>query len=443
MSKILHMDLFSGIGGFSLAADKVWDEVDHIFCDNNKFTQEVIRKNFGKDVRIYNDIRQVTLERVIADTQHSGSCRAEESRKDNGTQSQSQTREKLSVDEFKGDTILRTQNIAGGDYKGEENVETTTNTAGQGSQVGGTIREVEEEGGDAQGEGCKPPSAAKHDNRFPTVDLLTGGFPCQPFSQAGKRKGTSDDRFLWPEMFRVIKEFKPTWVVAENVRGILSIEGGLVFEQVCLDLESEGYEVQPFVIPAVAKNAPHRRDRVWFVANRSEQGSFRSAGRLLQGEIVRPAGETCDATDTNTAGQQDRNGECGGKSAPIGEGIGSTCGCGSIQEDVTDSKRNGCENGHQDRRGEERGSEEGRLFESEGESSNPEWDKDWLEVATEFCGVDDEFPDWVDKYMETESGYRLTKAGHRVERLKSLGNAIVPTIAVEIFKAIKHSMKGE
>ena len=104
------------------------------------------------------------------------------------------------------------------------------------------------------------------------VDILTGGFPCQPFSQAGQRRGTEDNRFLWPEMRRVIQEFKPTWVIAENVSGILTIEQGMVFEQVCLDLEGAGYEVQPFIIPAVAVNAPHRRDRVWFVAHRNDSG---------------------------------------------------------------------------------------------------------------------------------------------------------------------------
>ena len=76
-----------------------------------------------------------------------------------------------------------------------------------------------------------------------TIDILTGGFPCQPFSLAGKRKGTDDERYLWGEMLRAIQEIKPTYVIAENVFGITNIDGGLVFEQVCLDLEAEGYEV--------------------------------------------------------------------------------------------------------------------------------------------------------------------------------------------------------
>lgn len=99
-----------------------------------------------------------------------------------------------------------------------------------------------------------------------TIDVLTGGFPCQPFSTAGKRKGTQDERYLWAEMLRAIQEIKPKFVIAENVLGITNIDCGMVFEQVCIDLENSGYEVQPFVIPASAKNAPHRRDRVWFVA---------------------------------------------------------------------------------------------------------------------------------------------------------------------------------
>src|SRR3954447_20544428 len=100
-----------------------------------------------------------------------------------------------------------------------------------------------------------------------TIDLLTGGFPCQPFSVAGRRRGSQDDRFLWPEMLRVIREFHPRWVIAENVRGLLSQERGVVFEQVRADLEGQAYDVQAFVIPAAGVGAPHRRDRVWIAAH--------------------------------------------------------------------------------------------------------------------------------------------------------------------------------
>ena len=94
-----------------------------------------------------------------------------------------------------------------------------------------------------------------------SIDIITGGFPCQPFSVAGRKKGTEDDRDLWPQMFRVIKEFKPTWVIGENVAHFVN----MAFQRTKIDLESEGYEVQPFIIPACSLGAPHRRDRVWIV----------------------------------------------------------------------------------------------------------------------------------------------------------------------------------
>lgn len=98
------------------------------------------------------------------------------------------------------------------------------------------------------------------------VDVVAGGFPCQPFSVAGHQQGEEDNRFLWPEMYRIIRECKPTWVVAENVLGLISNASGVVFEQVCSDLESEGYEVQSFVIPAAGKDSFQERKRVWIVA---------------------------------------------------------------------------------------------------------------------------------------------------------------------------------
>jgi DNA (cytosine-5)-methyltransferase 1 len=99
------------------------------------------------------------------------------------------------------------------------------------------------------------------------IDILTGGFPCQPYSMAGKRLGNADNRHLWPEMLRVIREVRPTWIVGENVLGLVNWSDGLVFHEVQTDLEAEGYEVQPYVLPAAAVGAPHRRDRVWFVAH--------------------------------------------------------------------------------------------------------------------------------------------------------------------------------
>ena len=128
------------------------------------------------------------------------------------------------------------------------------------------------------------------------IDVLTGGFPCQPFSVAGKRKGTEDSRYLWTEMLRAIREIQPTWVVGENVAGLLSMvqpgkaikvgcaddlfdenfiyrtEQQFTIDAICEDLECAGYSVQPFVIPACAVGAPHRRDRVWIIAHRTDTG---------------------------------------------------------------------------------------------------------------------------------------------------------------------------
>ena len=144
------------------------------------------------------------------------------------------------------------------------------------------------------------------------IDILTGGFPCQPFSSAGRRLGTDDDRYLWPEMLRVIRQIQPTFVIGENVAGILSmVQPGeevkvgsttslfeenddiyqkkqeFVVETVCSDLEREGYSVQPFVIPACAVGAPHQRDRVWFVARRNVPTS--PTDTIYEGILRRPS----------------------------------------------------------------------------------------------------------------------------------------------------------
>lgn len=130
-----------------------------------------------------------------------------------------------------------------------------------------------------------------------TIDILTGGFPCQPFSTAGKRKGTDDERYLWGEMLRAIQEIKPKFVIAENVFGITNIDGGLVFEQVCLDLETEGYEVQPFIIPAASKNAPHRRDRCWFIGVRYATDT--NGNGFIKGRRYDGIGKNVDGSNTS------------------------------------------------------------------------------------------------------------------------------------------------
>lgn len=145
-------------------------------------------------------------------------------------------------------------------------------------------------------------------------DILTGGFPCQPYSTAGKRLGKEDARHLWPEMLRAIREVSPRWVVGENVRGLINWNGGLVFDEVQADLESAGYEVTPFILPAAGVNAPHRRDRVWFIAFNAEcsangsdkTGSGSGYGMGMEERSVLPArwqqgADNAESSDTHAA----------------------------------------------------------------------------------------------------------------------------------------------
>ena len=131
------------------------------------------------------------------------------------------------------------------------------------------------------------------------IDVLTGGFPCQPYSMAGKRLGKEDDRHLWPEMLRVIREVKPRWVIGENVLGLVNWNGGLVFHEVQTDLEAQGYEVFPYVLPACGVNAPHLRFRIWFVAHSNNKGGSTRFGQVQKedGEISEwnNNAESCDS----------------------------------------------------------------------------------------------------------------------------------------------------
>ena len=126
--------------------------------------------------------------------------------------------------------------------------------------------------------------------------LVTGGVPCQPASVAGKRRGASDDRWLWPEALAAVERGQYEWVLFENPTGILSLNDGVEFERICLALEGQGYEVQPLVIPACGVGAPHRRNRVWIIAHSSDRGQR----ELLQSERLT---ERDHASDTRRDGE--------------------------------------------------------------------------------------------------------------------------------------------
>jgi DNA (cytosine-5)-methyltransferase 1 len=132
--------------------------------------------------------------------------------------------------------------------------------------------------------------------KYSDVFLLTGGFPCQPFSCAGKRRGKEDDRYLWPEMFRVIEAVRPAWVIFENVPGIVK----LALDEVLTQMESIGYACQTFIIPAAGVNAPHRRDRVWVVAHTSCE-LFDNGGKGQPGCEVPEPGNCCGSVSSTYA----------------------------------------------------------------------------------------------------------------------------------------------
>ena len=244
------------------------------------------------------------------------------------------------------------------------------------------------------------------------IDILTGGFPCQPFSTAGKRKGTQDERYLWHEMLRAIQEIKPAYVIAENVFGITNIDGGLVFEQVCLDLENEGYEVQPFIIPACAKNAPHRRDRVWFVAynsNRRIKGMYKRSKHKNKTEFI-----------TNT--KDKRTGKLRNESSKEGTRFcnvvsGKPCGLSESTGTAANTNITSTADKIQTR---------WNVSASTRDEQIGTWQK--FPTQSPICGGDDGLPTELDG---------ITFSKWRAESIKGYGNAIVPQVAFEIFKAIQ------
>lgn len=271
------------------------------------------------------------------------------------------------------------------------------------------------------------------------IDILTGGFPCQPYSLAGKRLGKGDDRHLWPEMLRAIQEIQPTWVVGENVRGIVNWNGGLVFDEVQSDLEAEGYEVTPFLLPACSVDAPHKRDRVWFVAysggKRIESGAERikgkcvSEGRQIRSEFAatfkssittNPSEQRCDdGGDGVTRGR----GECKSIGGEIWDSVGAT----GSERTFTDTSNEGLQRGAVNggvRGGRAKGDEHptGLL--------PPSWEN--FPTQPPVCGGNDGIPPGL---------VDITFPKWRNESIKAFGNAIVPQVAFQIFKAINEFNK--
>lgn len=138
-----------------------------------------------------------------------------------------------------------------------------------------------------------------------SVDLICGGVPCQPASVAGKRRGSQDDRWLWPEALRIIRELQPKWVIFENVYGFCTLNDGLELDKVLSDLEDQGYETQTFIIPACAVDAPHRRDRVWIWAHNDSMRMEKKGTKQQTARIGRKSQDVADTEGIYVQGLQD------------------------------------------------------------------------------------------------------------------------------------------
>jgi DNA (cytosine-5)-methyltransferase 1 len=296
---LVHASLFSGIGGFDLAAEWMgWDNLFH--CEWNPFGQRVLKHHFPNSIS-YNDITKTDF------TIHEGA-----------------------------------------------------------------------------------------------VDILTGGFPCQPYSSAGKRLGKEDERHLWPHMLRTIQEVKPRWVVGENVRGLTNWNGGLVFNEVQVELENEGYEVQPYLLPAAGVNATHRRDRIWFIAYSNNKMRY---------------GQRSNNSEWQNKEQQSYNWN------ELRNNIGST----GEEQNVTNSEQFRLEHGEKrgsinkgERTTQRKRGEFAKQFKADGWSRFP--------TKPPICGGNDGIPRELDS---------ITFPKWRNESIKAYGNAIVPQVAHQIFKAIE------
>lgn len=258
------------------------------------------------------------------------------------------------------------------------------------------------------------------------IDIISGGFPCQPYSNAGKRRGKEDDRHLWPEMLRVIREIQPRFVVGENVSGLLSWNNGMVFHEIITDLENEGYETQAFLIPACATNAPHRRDRIFFIAH---------ANNTRTNERVQFNGERKENDEQWRGQSQSKYRENGinGIITDTNNGSGSR---NTVQTRGTEFKElhepssNFMHTNNTIKPGEYIGQKRQGQF--DGSDSRIRINNfENFPTQSPVCGGDDGIPTELDG---------ITFPKWRNESIKGYGNAVVPQVVYQIFKAIEQSL---
>ena len=243
------------------------------------------------------------------------------------------------------------------------------------------------------------------------ADIITGGYPCQPFSNAGKRGGEADDRHLWPEMFRIIQLVRPKYVICENVAGHISM--GL--DSVLSDLETEGYRTEVFVLPACAVDAKHRRDRVWIVCYSESSGDwgevrdFCEEERGSRGSLLREPVSTSESP-CQYCGYEFDHDLLGRYGCPNCEGEGL--------EDVADTPVERVEGIGAS------GQQKSQTHEGQGLS---------------LCGSESDQRVWL---SEPSVGRVANGIPGRVDRLKQLGNSIVPQLAAQLFRCIREIEDG-
>jgi DNA (cytosine-5)-methyltransferase 1 len=325
------LDLFSGIGGFSYAAEKLVGGYETVaFCEQDEFCQKVLRKHW-KDVPIYDDVRTIDAARLGR------------------------------------------------------------------------------------------------------IDIVAGGFPCQAVSQAGLQKATEDDRWLWDEMLRIIQGCKPRWVIGENVVGLININEGVLFEQVQTDLEKEGYSVQSVVIPACAKNAPHRRDRVWIIGNYVSNTESEGLAYSNEREICETKQPGMDSDEKgNWSGLRSKSSRRNKLST---EDVANTEGINRYDNEIVR------------KHGEVKTQRILRNRDSISNTQGQKSKKSACRATQRKMGyLDDGISRGLLRHFDREPKHipRVTTGEKdRAKKLKALGNSIVPQVVAEIFNAIKVAEHGE
>ncbi len=363
MNKLKHIDLFSGIGGFSLAFDSTQKIETVAFCEIEEYPQKVLKKNFP-GVPIYNDITELVRN------------------------------------------------------------ESTRPIWGQGKW-----QDLE-------------------------CDILTGGYPCQPFSQAGKRKGEEDDRHLWPFMLEIIKQKRPKFIVAENVAGHITL--GL--DNVLFDLESEGYSARAVVLPASSVNAHHRRDRVWVIAQDTQEDSNSNSERShRKGVNEQGDNESNDRQERKSRSVREVLANGGDTEVRETEYVANTRSKG-LQSSRT-TREVGSKGEEKERRARDKSTfhttpssnERPTTDVADSDSSQRKREQQSIGVRKEYTdsgitswgefesylgGRSDGVSSWVDGSWERGIDRVTTNPKNRANRLKALGNAIVPQVAYWIALAI-------